>query len=88
VGSVTALPYVGNPPPRATRLIADRGIIVNYGLKNEGIVTISKRLKRDISYRIPTFISVAKTNCDATTKQQAGIDDYLSTLQTIKQTDI
>ncbi|MBU6426884.1 hypothetical protein KGQ27_01450 [Patescibacteria group bacterium] len=45
VGSVTARPCAGNPKPRLQRLPKSRSIVVNKGLKNDGVDVIIERLK-------------------------------------------
>ena len=45
VGSVTGRPCAGNAKPRLWRLPKSRGLIVYYGLKNNGAEEISERLK-------------------------------------------
>lgn len=61
VGSITALPYEGNPKPRLKRLLKDNAIIVNYGLKNRGARFLKKRLFNK-KFKIPIGVSIAKTN--------------------------
>ena len=80
IGSVTAKPYEGNPKPRLHRLPNSKGIVVYYGLKNEGIDVIINRIKKYPQSEIPQSISIAKTNCDTTAKESAGIADYKETL--------
>jgi hypothetical protein len=46
VGSVTARPCKGNQSPTLTRLPNSNAIIVNKGLKNDGVDVIINRLKR------------------------------------------
>jgi len=46
VGSVTAKPCEGNPKPRLTRLPKSKSIIVNKGLRNDGVDTVIERLKK------------------------------------------
>lgn len=46
IGSVSALPSVGNPKPRLRRLVKDAGVIVNYGLPNAGASVVSERLRK------------------------------------------
>jgi len=46
VGSVTARPCEGNSKPRLTRLPKSRGILVNKGLRNDGVEVIIQRLKK------------------------------------------
>ncbi len=45
VGSVTAKPCEGNPKPRLTRLPKSQSIMVNKGLRNDGVEAIVERLK-------------------------------------------
>src|SRR3989344_3623062 len=44
VGSITGRPCKGNPKPRLWRLKKSRGLVVYYGLKNQGSRGIAKRL--------------------------------------------
>lgn len=79
VGSVTAQPCAGNPIPRLTRLPRSGSIVVNKGLKNDGVDRIIARL----ASRAPTpgfvvGVSIARTNIAATAVSvEAGIADYL-----------
>ena len=54
IGSVTARPCEGNPKPRLTRLPKSESILVNKGLRNEGVDAIIKRLKSVASLRVDT----------------------------------
>src|SRR4030066_476298 len=65
IGSVTGEPCEGNPKPRLWRLKESKGLVVYYGLKNEGCEKISKRLKSK-DFQIPIGTSIAKTNCPET----------------------
>lgn len=76
IGSITGEPCAGNARPRMWRLPKSQGIVVYYGLKNDGCEAISKRLKEK-KFDIPVGISVAKTNSPATVKVQDGIEDYV-----------
>ncbi len=46
VGTITALPQAGNPPPRVTRLIRDRAILNRMGFPNPGAEVASAQLGR------------------------------------------
>ena len=61
VGSVTARPCEGNPKPRLTRLPKSKSIIVNKGLRNEGVDKIITRIK-DEHQKFVIGISIARTN--------------------------
>lgn len=76
VGSITGEPCEGNPKPRLWRLPKSKSLVVNYGLKNDGCVAVSKRLAHE-KFIFPVGISVAKTNSPDTCEMQQGIDDYV-----------
>lgn len=76
VGSITGEPCAGNPRPRLWRLPKSKGLVVYYGLKNEGALAIADRLK-NTKFPLPVGISVAKTNDASTVDVQAGIADYV-----------
>lgn len=76
VGSITGEPCPGNPRPRLWRLPKSRGLVVYYGLKNDGCEAISRRLQ-EAAFQIPIGISVAKTNSTATVDEQDAIKDYI-----------
>ncbi|MCA9392279.1 dihydroorotate dehydrogenase (quinone), partial [candidate division WWE3 bacterium] len=60
IGTVTYKPYVGNPRPRLYRLKKSKGIVVYYGLKNEGVSIISSRIKGYGNLDIPLSMSIGK----------------------------
>jgi dihydroorotate dehydrogenase len=61
IGSVSAWPSDGNPRPRLFRIPEDRGIVVSYGVPNEGADAVRRRLD---AYRPPVALGVnlVKTN--------------------------
>ncbi len=75
VGSITGEACAGNPRPRLWRLPKSKGLVVYYGLKNDGAEAISSRLKGK-TFPLPIGISVAKTNDASTVELQDGINDY------------
>lgn len=75
MGSITGEACEGNPKPRLWRLPKSEGLVVYYGLKNEGCEKISSRL-RGKKFSFPVGISIAKTNCAKTAETEAGIADY------------
>ena len=82
VGSITGEPCEGNPKPRLWRLKKSKGIVVYYGLMNDGCERISSRLKNK-KFEIPLGISVAKTNNWETAETEAGINDYFKAYKTM-----
>jgi dihydroorotate dehydrogenase len=88
VGTVTALPYKGNPKPRALRLPKDKSLIVNYGLKNEGIPKIIERVQKSLPAKFPVSWSVGKTNDESTSSDEGGLQDYLTGIDMIIQAKV
>ena len=91
VGSVTARPCEGNPKPRLTRLPKSKSIIVNKGLRNEGVDKIITRIKgrKNIGIKGGRFvigISIARTNDEISAQSvQAGIDDYVYSFKILNE---
>lgn len=61
IGSVSLDASRGNPQPRLFRLPDDRAIVVHYGLPNDGIPAIARRL-RQTGLPVPLGINIVKTN--------------------------
>lgn len=87
VGSVTARPCEGNPKPRLTRLPKSESILVNKGLRNEGVDVIIERLKKRTSNFV-VGISIARTNDEASVPIQAGIEDYLYSFKRLNEENV
>lgn len=96
VGSVTAKPCSGNPKPRLTRLPLSKSILVNKGLRNEGVDKIIERLKKKSSSkrnkkRNSEFIvgvSIARTNCLESSSVESGIEDYVYSFKRLNEENI
>jgi len=82
VGSVTGFPCAGNPRPRLWRLKKSRGLVVYYGLKNNGCEEISARIRKQMSgnvdkrFQIPIGVSVAMTNRPENLDADIAVSDY------------
>ncbi len=61
IGSVSADPSAGNPRPRLWRLVPDEGILVHYGLPNDGAEAVARRLD-GLHLPVPLGINIVKTN--------------------------
>lgn len=83
IGSVTANPSTGNPKPRSFRLLNDDSIINRLGLNNDGVHTISRRLKK-LDLSIPVGINIAKTH-DPSISGEKAIEDYLISFMAVKE---
>lgn len=89
VGSVTARPCMGNPPPRLRRLIKSQSIQVYKGLKNEGVDKIILRLKsKIIPSKFILGISIAKTNDQKNSNQEEGIKDYCYSFRRLNEENV
>ncbi len=89
VGSITARPCEGNPKPRLTRLPKSQSIVVNKGLRNEGVDAVINRLKK--VYPKKDFvigISIARTNDGKSTSIQEGINDYVYSFKKLNEEKI
>jgi dihydroorotate dehydrogenase (fumarate)/dihydroorotate dehydrogenase len=68
VGSVSAAPSAGNPAPRLWRIPADQGIVVHYGVPNDGADLVGRRLGRRPTRRnhrrptVPVGVNLVNTN--------------------------
>lgn len=86
VGSVTAKPCRGNRTPRMKRLVKSKSIVVNKGLRNDGVETIIKRLK---SYKnkngFVAGVSIARTNDADAASDEAGIEDYFYSFRRLNE---
>ncbi|ORW07830.1 quinone-dependent dihydroorotate dehydrogenase [Mycobacterium kyorinense] len=72
VGTVTAQPQPGNPPPRMFRLPADRALLNRMGFNNRGAAELATRLARHRP-DVPIGVNIGKTK--AVPAEQAA-DDY------------
>ena len=61
IGSISIDPSLGNPKPRLWRLPDDRGIIVHYGLPNDGAEVIARRLTTT-RLPLPLGVNLVVTN--------------------------
>jgi len=80
VGSITALPCGGNPKPRLWRLPKSKGLVVYYGLKNDGATIIAKDLFHK-KIKVPIGTSIAMTNNDENIDINNAIKDYCITFK-------
>jgi dihydroorotate dehydrogenase len=83
VGSITARPCLGNDTPRLCRLINTKSILVNKGLRNDGVDKVIERIKNKKTDDLVIGISIARTNDKNTITVEAGIEDYTTSLKKI-----
>jgi dihydroorotate dehydrogenase len=93
VGSVTARPCAGNPAPRLTRLPRSQSILVNKGLKNDGVDVVIGRLKAaerraNTDSGFVVGISIARTNDTCSVSVEEGIADYLYSFKRLNEAGV
>lgn len=87
-GSVTGRSCAGNPRPWFYRLPEHKAIVVHAGLGNIGSSALSRSLPKVFprnNRKIPLTISVARTNTQETSSDEAGINDYILALRTLRR---
>ncbi len=72
VGTVTAQPQPGNPPPRMFRLPADRALLNRMGFNNHGAGALAVQLTRSVS-DVPIGVNIGKTKL---TPPERAAGDY------------
>lgn len=72
VGTVTAQPQPGNPPPRMFRLPEDRALLNRLGFNNDGAGELALRLARHTP-DVPIGVNIGKTKI---VPAERAVDDY------------
>ncbi len=87
VGSVSAYPSAGNPAPRLWRIPADEGIVVYYGVPNEGSERVQARLA-DRPHPVPVGVNIVSTNRGPDSPEESVdtiIEDYRRSVSLLHQ---
>lgn len=87
VGTITNIPYEGNPRPILGRLPKSRSLLVNKGFKNIGANVIAKNL-RNKSFKIPIGVSIGRSNSDKLNTLEESIDDIIQAFKTFEKAKI
>ena len=77
VGTITNMPYNGNPAPMLGRLPKSKSLMVNKGFKSQGAEVISKKLK-NLDFEIPVGVSIGRTNSSKLKTQKESVADIIS----------
>ncbi len=83
VGSITAKPSQGNPGRHLWRLPQSKGLVVNFGLKNDGVEVIKQRIKKNT---IPVGTNLAFTNDSSTSTVATAVADFAQSFSTLADT--
>ena len=84
IGTITNLPYSGNPAPRLGRLPKSKSLLVNKGFKNIGARRIAVKLDA-AEFSIPTGISIGRSNSETLTTIDISIDDIVLAFETLEK---
>jgi len=85
IGTVTYLPYEGNPRPMLGRLPKSKSLLVNKGFKSMGLSSVLKKINKN-KKRIPFGLSIGSTN-QPYNKIEETIDDVCLSFQMALQED-
>jgi dihydroorotate dehydrogenase len=91
IGTITNLPYEGNPKPRLARLVKSKSLLVNKGFKNLGInATLEYLQYRSVitAFLLPIGISIGKTNTLDITTQEQAVDDICSAFKEVERASL
>ena len=90
IGSVTARSCPGNPGIKLTRLPRSQSILVNKGLKNDGVDVIIDRIKKNRVNKSDFIlgISIARTNDEKSAEINAGIADYIYSFKRLNEENV
>lgn len=84
IGSVSAWVSHGNRPPRLFRIPRDKGVIVYYGVPNEGADAVRQRMLGQ-PYAVPVGINLVKTNDPNRPAVEPDVyDDYAQALERLQ----
>ena len=81
IGTVTNLPYEGNPRPMLGRLPKSRSLLVNKGFKSMGMESVLNKINKR-QKRIPLGISIGSTNKNYRDIQEM-IEDIVSSFKKV-----
>jgi len=81
IGTVTNLPYEGNPSPMLGRLPKSRSLLVNKGFKSMGIISVLNKINKK-KKEIPLGISIGSTNKVYRNTEEMS-DDIIASFQKV-----
>jgi dihydroorotate dehydrogenase subfamily 2 len=84
IGTITNLPYGGNPKPRLGRLPKSKSLLVNKGFKNDGVESIAKKLS-NVRFLYPQGISVGRSNSASIKNYREAIDDIIRSFRILEK---
>ena len=76
VGTITNMPYEGNPKPRLGRLPKSKSLLVNKGFKSDGTDKVITNLE-NIKFSFPVGVSIGRTNSASLKSLDQSIESYM-----------
>jgi dihydroorotate dehydrogenase subfamily 2 len=77
VGTITNMPYGGNPRPRLGRLPKSLSLMVNKGFKSLGAAKLVNKME-GLDFEIPIGVSIGRTNSELLPTQEKSIADIVA----------
>ncbi|MDO8497706.1 MAG: quinone-dependent dihydroorotate dehydrogenase [bacterium] len=87
IGTITNMPYKGNPSPMLGRLPKSQSLMVNKGFKNLGAATMVSSLS-NLDFKIPVGISIGRTNTVALKTQKQSIEDIIQAFTAFEKSKV
>lgn len=87
IGTVTNMPYGGNPPPRLGRLPKSKSLMVNKGFKSLGAEKIIEKLG-GYKFEFPLGISIGRTNSVKLKSAKESIADIVGAFKLFEKSGI
>lgn len=84
VGTITNLPYGGNPKPRLGRLPKSKSLMVYKGFKNEGVRAIESKIN-NLIFEIPVGISIGMSNNSSIKNTSDAVKDIVTAFKTFER---
>jgi dihydroorotate dehydrogenase subfamily 2 len=87
VGTITNIPYGGNPKPTLGRLPKSRSLMVYKGFKNKGAQAIVTKIQ-NLNYKIPIGISIGMSNSKHIKNTNDAVKDVINSFKIFEKSKI
>jgi dihydroorotate dehydrogenase subfamily 2 len=87
VGTVTNIPYKGNPKPRLGRLPKSQALMVNKGFRSKGSDFIINKLGQK-NFDIPIGVSIGRSNSKRLETQEQSISDICEAFSKFEKSEV
>ncbi len=84
VGTITSIPYEGNPKPRLGRLPKSKSLLVNKGFKNEGAEFIATKMSK-LKFKYNQGVSIGRSNSEKLKTQIESVKDIINAFKTFEK---